>query len=256
MQNEIEMKRLKAESSYTAEDYFATVYNQLANMPEFSSGDMAGSDLEKVETELFRRAIAESVYASMWFGDTDGELSDIESFDGFIRRVLKIKENDDMISNITVYDSLEEVSVAEILYDTWHNATAELRALASEGKLAFYVSSDIYDAYQFYLDNNGLSSCNQSVATGRPILTYHGIPLIEIPSNNYNLMKASSFAILTDSRNLILALNSADSPEKEVHLWYNPDEMENRQRVVFLAGTAIADENLISAFIYDDLRVL
>jgi hypothetical protein len=48
-----------------------------------------------------------------------------------------------------------------------------------------------------------------------------------------------------------LALNTADSPEKEIKMWYNPDEMENRQRVVFLAGTAIADQNLVSAHIFD-----
>ena len=53
--------------------------------------------------------------------------------------------------------------------------------------------------------------------------------------------------MLTDRRNLVLALNTADMPENEVRMWYNPDEMENRQRATFLAGTAIIDDNLVSA---------
>ena len=35
-------------------------------------------------------------------------------------------------------------------------------------------------------------------------------------------------------------------------MWYNPDEMENRQRVVFLAGTTIVDFALVSAYIFDE----
>ena len=70
--------------------------------------------------------------------------------------------------------------------------------------------------------------------------------------NGYNVNKGRSFCLLTDSRNLILGLNTSDSPEKEIHMWYNPDEMENRQRVVFLAGTAIADYSLLSGYIYNE----
>ena len=69
--------------------------------------------------------------------------------------------------------------------------------------------------------------------------------------NCYDVYGAASFCILSDRRNFILALNTADSPEKEIRMWYNPDEMENRQRVVFLAGTAIADSELVSAYIFD-----
>ena len=55
-----------------------------------------------------------------------------------------------------------------------------------------------------------------------------------------------SFVMLTDRRNLVLAVNTADMPGNEVRMWYNPDEMENRQRAVFMAGTQILDEALIS----------
>jgi hypothetical protein len=97
----------------------------------------------------------------------------------------------------------------------------------------------------------GLTNLVSEPGKGRPALLYHGIPVIEIPGHKYNHYRASSFCILTDRRNLVLALNTADSPEKEIHMWYNPDEMENRQRVVFLAGVAIADSELISAYIFD-----
>lgn len=76
------------------------------------------------------------------------------------------------------------------------------------------------------------------------------------PSQKYNLHLGKSFCILTDRRNLVLALNTNDSPEKEIRMWYNPDEMENRQRVVFLAGTTIADSNLLSGFIYNDMLLV
>ena len=46
----------------------------------------------------------------------------------------------------------------------------------------------------------------------------------------------SSFAFLTDRRNLALAVNTSDYPGTEVRMWYNPDEMENRQRAIFMAG--------------------
>ena len=44
----------------------------------------------------------------------------------------------------------------------------------------------------------------------------------------------------------MLAVNTADMPGNEVRMWYNPDEMENRQRAVFMAGCAILDESLVT----------
>lgn len=52
--------------------------------------------------------------------------------------------------------------------------------------------------------------------------------------------------MLTDRLNLVLAVNTADMPGNEVRMWYNPDEMENRQRAVFMAGCAILDESLVT----------
>jgi hypothetical protein len=124
--------------------------------------------------------------------------------------------------------------------------------LAPEGNLAYFVSSDIYDAYFFYLEQEGLIDMNGEGANGRPTLNYHGIPLIEIPFNGVAMHRGKSFCVLTDRRNLVLALNTSDSPEKEIRMWYNPDEMENRQRVVFLIGTAVVDEKLLAGFLYNE----
>ena len=33
-----------------------------------------------------------------------------------------------------------------------------------------------------------------------------------------------------------MAVNTSDFPGTEVRMWYNPDEMENRQRAIFMAG--------------------
>ena len=57
-----------------------------------------------------------------------------------------------------------------------------------------------------------------------------------------------NFCIFTDRRNLVMAVNTADTPGSEVRMWYNPDEMENRQRAVFAIGCEILDEDLMSAY--------
>ena len=241
---EVTLNKLKAENAYSAESYFSTIYELLTNTAEVNLGDLTGTDLEAAETELFRRSIAESIYATMWFGDEKGELSDFTGFSGFLRRVMDVGEE----GHVTIFNSTTSHSATDILSETWFEADESLRSLASEGNLVYYVSSDIYNAYQFYLDEKGV--CN--MATGNEGLYYHGIPVMEVPGRHYELNLAKSFCLLTDRRNLILALNTADSPEKEIRMWYNPDEMENRQRVVFLAGTAIADKNGISAYIWNE----
>lgn len=250
-QKEIKMHKVKAESAYSAEDYFSTIYELITNSAEVNLGDLTGTDLEKAETELFRRAIADSIYASTWFGDVNGEISERQNFSGFFSHIISGIENGYVDYPINVYSEDEETPVEDIFRTAWNLATEELHSLASDGQLVFFASSDIYDAYQFYLDEKGLISYSEENNSSRPTLRYHGIPIIEVPVKRYDTIRAGSFCILTDRRNLVLALNTADSPEKEIRMWYNPDEMENRQRVVFLAGTTIVDPNLIAGCIYD-----
>ena len=246
----IDMNKLKAESAYSAEDYFSTVYEMITNSSDVNLGDLTGTDLEKAETELFRRALAENIYACTWFGDKYTEISDFGVYDGFLRNIITYKDADATVA-LEIREEEEEFTVESILLQSWLHAKEELRALASDGNLAYFVSSDIYDAYQFYLDKAGNANAYADAINGRPALSYHGIPIIEVPAQKYDLKRCKSFCILTDRRNLVLALNTADSPEKEIKMWYNPDEMENRQRVVFLVGTAVLEKDLLSGFIFD-----
>ena len=250
-QKDMELKKLKAESSYSAESYFSSVYDLLTCSADINLGDLSGTDLEKAETELFRRAIVESVYATMWFGDETGQMSALSSFNGFIPQIINYAEENNPETTIRIHDSAPDVNATDILRDAWTNASPELHSLASEGKLAFFVSHDIYDSYLFWLEDNGLLSSVVDANGSRPTLSYHGIPLEVVPVGDYGLTRALSFCVLTDRRNLVLALNTADSPEKEIRMWYNPDEMENRQRVVFLAATTIVHNDLVSAQIFD-----
>ncbi|MDE7129112.1 MAG: hypothetical protein K2O07_02145, partial [Alistipes sp.] len=88
---------------------------------------------------------------------------------------------------------------------------------------------------------------NDMVA-GRRALSYHGIPVVDINVQQYMSQTgfdSTTFAMLTDRRNLALAVNTSDYPGTEVRMWYNPDEMENRQRAIFMVGCEILDEELL-----------
>ena len=83
---------------------------------------------------------------------------------------------------------------------------------------------------------------------GRQGLAYHGIPLVDVRLGAYlaDTSLHKSFCLLTDRRNLVLAVNTSDFPGNEVRMWYNPDLMENRQRAVFMAGCDVIDETMLS----------
>ena len=248
----IDMKKIKAEAAYSADDYFSTVYELMLSSAEANIEDLTGTELEKAETELFRRSIADGIFATMWFGCEDEELSLYTTFNGFIRQLIDLGvEYREGVAIKFVQENVE-INATDILHETWVDAPEAVRSLAADGQLAYFVSSDIYDAYYFELENNGaLASTMAEGASSRPTLTYHGIPLVEIPVKRYSPSRANTFCLLTDRRNLVLALNTADAPENEVRMWYNPDEMENRQRVTFMAGAKILDHTLLSAKIYD-----
>ena len=253
LQKTIPMSRVKAESAYSASDYFSMVFELITNSSDVNMGDLTGTELEKAETELFRKAIAEDIYATMWVGDTRNQFSEYTTFDGFITNLLRCLEESEAECRYTAESDIDNMAVSDILRGAWENASEALRSLASDGHLAFYVSSDIYDAYQFHLDENGSSNAYLDMQGGRQQLCYHGIPLVEVPLAKYSPNGIGSFCILTDRRNLVLALNTSALPENEVRMWYNPDAMENRQRAVFLAGTTVADVELVSGVIVNTL---
>ena len=246
-QQTIDMKKVKAENCFSSEDYSSLIYEKILASADVNFGDLTGTDLEKAETEVFRYAIAESVRATMWIGDTTGNNSYHKTFDGFISHLYA--HTDSGLSDIGshIIDSIDDVETGKDIFDIcWSNALEQLKALRSEGHLAFYVSSDIYNKYLQWLDDKIGDAAYAGTIDGHTTLLYHGIPVIEVPLMQYDQFFARSFCVLTDRRNLVLALNTADSPENEVRMWYNPDEMENRQRAVFLAGTAVVNPDLVS----------
>lgn len=246
-QKTITMHKIKAENSFSADDYLSMVLEKITADASVNLGDLTGTELEKAETELFRQAIAEGVRATMWIGDTDGSISTLSSFNGFFHALSQMK---DSISYTALTDPDAIPSALEMFKGCWDMASAQLKAIRSEGQLAFFVSSNVYNAYLDELEQKGTDSAYQNLIGGHQQLCYHGIPVVEIPLTQYNESQESftTFCLLTDRRNLVLALNTADMPENEVRMWYNPDEMENRQRATFLVGADVIDSSLISLY--------
>ena len=93
MQKTIDMRRVKAESKFSSEDYASLVYEKIVGNTAVNQGDLTGTALEQAETELFRLAIAESVRSTLWIGDTKGEISDNTTFDGLFRHIADMRDD-------------------------------------------------------------------------------------------------------------------------------------------------------------------
>ncbi len=252
LQKSIAMSRVKAEMGYSAADYFSLVYELITNRPEVNMEDLTGTELEEAETELFRRAIAESIRATMWVGDTEAA-SGPNTFDGLLKAIHTYSGSDRIYTYNYESSALADPSgVVEIFDDLWHNADERLKDLKADGNLVYFVSSDLCEAYEKHLDAMGVDTAYTDYVNGREKLSYHGIPVVDPRISAYlsalteDSSLPRSFCILTDRRNLVLALNTADDPGNEIRMWYNPDEMENRQRAVFMAGCDVLDEELVS----------
>lgn len=238
-QKTIEMKKVKAEVGYQAEDYFATVFEKITNRSDVSLQDLTGTDLAKAEEELFRDAIKEDLRCAMWAGDTDATLSDYNTFDGFLKKAAtytdskKVKLSAPTASNIIA--SFKAV---------WNAASETLRAMKSKGNLCFFVTSDVYNALEEAYDGKTNSVAYQEMVNGRAVLRWHGIEVKEIHAESV-LKVAQSAILLSHKDNLVLAVNTTDMPSAGVRMWYNPDENENRQRAAFLASAEILDESLV-----------
>ena len=239
-QKTIALSRVKAEASYSAQDYFDLVYELIAARADANFEKLEGSELERAETELFRQAVAESLRATMWLGDTSRDNELYSSFNGFIPQIkAEIKADGPKCEIANFSYTAAENNGDYILRSLWEYASDELRALKSEGNLVYLVTSDVYAAYEDSLDAPLLESAYLARQEGRDSLSFRGIPVVDIKVGKY-LSDCkdvpSSFALLTDRRNLALAVNTGDYPGSEVRMWYNPDLMENRQRAVFMAG--------------------
>lgn len=252
LQKTIPLNRVKAELGYSAADYFSLVYELITNRPEVNMEDLTGTELEEAETTLFKQAIAESIRSTMWVGDTSAE-SGANTFDGFLKTIATYSNNNKVYTYNYETDAMNTPANSVTMFDDlWKNADERLKDLKAEGQLAFFVSSDVYSAYEKHLDSMSTDGAYTDYINGRQNLLYHGIPVVDLRISSYLAKLSSSspvpksFCILTDRRNLVLAVNTADFPGNEIRMWYNPDEMENRQRAVFMAGCDVLDEGLVA----------
>ena len=183
----------------------------------------------------------------MWVGDTTAE-SGYNTFDGFLKAIKEFDSESVIFSEPYQTADLTAEKVVERFDSLWQSAGAALQDLKGEGQLVFFVTSDIYFLYEKYLDAKGVDTAYTDTINGRQRLAYHGIPVVDVRLGSYLSATSfhQSFCLLTDRRNLVLAVNTADFPGNEVRMWYNPDEMENRQRAVFMAGCDILDEGLVA----------
>ena len=170
---------------------------------------------------------------------------------GFIKRIYELLvENKITAAKTYAAADLEKAAAAVDIFDAaWTEAAEELTDLKPDGQLVYFVTSDLYHLYEKYLDSFANTEAAYIGRTeGRPVLTYHGIPVVDLHLSSYlrDTTYAQSFCLLTDRRNLVLAVNTSDFPGNEIRMWYNPDLMENRQRAVFMAGCDVLDEKLVS----------
>ena len=226
LQKTISLGRVKAELGFSAADYFSLVYEKIAARADVNMDDLTGTELEQAETALFKQAVAESIRATMWVGDTSAA-SGYNTFDGFLKTVK-----------------------AGAMQEKFYNSICQAEDFSDPEKVVavLFVTSDIYYAFEKYLDGKSADAAYMATTEGRPSLAYHGIPLVDVRLGSYltGTSLHKSFCLLTDRRNLVLAVNTADFPGNEVRMWYNPDLMENRQRAVFMAGCDVLDETLMT----------
>lgn len=248
-QKTINLQKVKAELGFSAADYFSMVYELITNRSDVNMDDLTGTELEQAETALFRQAIAEGIRATMWVGDTSAA-SGCNTFDGFLKSIKELADAEALFSfGYTAAEIETPDTVPAIFERLWLNADERVQDLKSEGQLAIFVTSDIYHLYEKYLDEKGAEAAYTEFQQGRSTLSYHGIPVVDVRLTSYlkgNASLPSSFCLLSDRRNLVLAVNTTDFPGTEVRMWYNPDLMENRQRATFMAGCDILDEQLVT----------
>ena len=247
-QKTINLSRVKAEMGFSAADYFSLVYELVTNRPDINMGDLTGTELEQAETQLFKESIAEAIRATMWVGDTSRS-NGLNTFDGLLTSIMQGVE--DSVVEHSTYSAEKMKTGADaiaVIERLWESAPQGLRDMKGDGQLAFFATSDVCHLYEKYLDSIGVDTAYVDYQNGRAALSYHGIPVIDTRIGSYlsGTSLPQSFCFLTDRRNLVLAVNTSDFPGTEVRMWYNPDEMENRQRAVFMAGSDILDHELLT----------
>ena len=251
-QKRIDLRKVKSEMGYAAADYSSMVFEQIAGRPDVNFDDLSGTELEEAETTLFREALAESLRATMWMGKAERSNGEYDTFDGVLTHLINdygasTSQVPYLIFQAADYDSADAGET--MLKKVWDAASIELKGLKSQGNLVFFVTSDVYSKYEEALDSAALDAAYKSRQEGRAGLSYRGIPVVDMQVSGYLQSITDlphTWVVLTDKRNIALAVNTSDYPGTEVRMWYNPDEMQNRQRAVFAAGCDYLLPELVS----------
>lgn len=241
-QKTINLDKVKSEMGYSASDYFGMIYELITNSAEVNLDDLSGTDLEKAETELFRRALAEAIRVEMWLGDTTrADSIGFNSINGFMKRITAdIGTGDEDIQEFDMPD-MTQADAAEGLFKRQFREGREILK-QFKGDLVYFVTDDVIYNYQDTLTSANLESSRSAMINGIRQYFYDGIPIVPVGLGGYLPTLTDmpqSFSILTPAQNLGVAVNTKSFPghDSEIRFWYNPDEMENRQRAIFMMGT-------------------
>lgn len=251
-QKNIELSKVKAEMGYAASDYFSMVYEKIVGMEDVNLSDLTGTELEKAETQLFMKAIEESIRTTMWVGDKTRTNGLYDTFDGLLKKIKTDCEatSGETIQKIEMMDMTIAGNAEKLLKKLYDNAKNELKIMKNDGQLVFMVTRDVYENYEESLMNGNLESVRTAKINGIDVLMYRGIQVVDMMIEQQIQQVGdmpSSWAIMTDRRNMAVAVNTRDFPGAQVAMWYNPDELENRQRAVFMAGCEYLLPELIVA---------
>jgi len=234
----LDLKKVKAEMSYSANDYFSMIYEKIACSAETNMSDLSGTALETAETEVFKNNIKEGLRATFWVGSDTRSNGCFNTFDGIMKKVTN-STGTNKVSYVTLPDMATEGNAEKLFKSLWEKANPALRALKNEGQLAIFATSDIMENYEQSLYSGANDTARTARLEGINHVLFRGIPVEDMGINEYLtdiVDLPPSFVILTDRRNIALAVNTRDMPGSEVAMWYNPDELENRQRATFLAA--------------------
>lgn len=145
--------------------------------------------------------------------------------------------------------------------DTLHtNCARVLKALPAKQKVIL-MDSLSYDNYEQTLrsfnstSKFSLESGKTLLTNGQEVLTYKGIPVLNMDWDEYTLIdfphatgELSGFPyriILTEASNLVAAID-AKSEFTRFNFWYNMDEQENRYRLQYKMGTNYTHNEMVA----------
>ncbi|MFA6335579.1 MAG: hypothetical protein WCX48_08505 [Bacteroidales bacterium] len=246
-QKTISLEKIKAELSFDPTDYFEMVNELVTNSANVNLGDLQGTPLEKAETYLFREAIKNSIYITAWLGKKSRASGLYPTFDGWLQRLVtdSIAGTGEETDIITC-PSMAVTDAAETLFTSmFRNADTVLQD--RKNLLAYFVTNDVLFNYEDTLKSANLESSRTAMIDGVQRYMFNGIPIIPVNLTDY-LADApdlpQSFALLSVRENLVIAVNTNQLPDGQVRMWYNEDEIENRQRAIFMMSAEYVEPKL------------